>query len=360
MLPAQAQAEAQRALAAKRDAAAELRAQHGANRVGRLLRHIEVQRVRTRLGEGVLRRDAGLEARERRERSHRPDAELVAGLDLGQELVGARAARRRALLQPRDLDLPLQLVVEVGVADKSVGVEARPRTHGREAAVGRDADRIGPALAHERVHPLGAVGVADAKADQEARVEAIVDAGRGAADIVGQGRAVAVALHRAQPTQAAEPGAERTCFVARLDLARLGQRHARARRAAAARQRHLLAERVHEQRGVGHVGRAEVGIGLTADGVERRRALLGAEPGQRADHRGEVAGGVGEGLVQRIADVALVHRVAAEAREGVALQGQGQEHVVGVVGERRRQEREVAADAGIGAADTPPVALRMV
>ena len=56
---------------------------------------------------------------------------------------------------------------------------------------------------------------------------------------------------------------------------------------------------------------AEVGIGLAADRVERGRALRGVEPGERAQHRGEVAAGVGEGLVERDADRLLVGRAAA-------------------------------------------------
>ena len=50
--------------------------------------------------------------------------------------------------------------------------------------------------------------------------------------------------------------------VAGLDLAGLGQRLALAAALAAARHRHLLANRVHEQRGALHVHRAEIGIGL--------------------------------------------------------------------------------------------------
>jgi hypothetical protein len=71
---------------------------------------------------------------------------------------------------------------------------------------------------------------------------------------------------------------------------------------------HLLAQRVHEHRGVIDVHSAEVGIGLAADGVERHRALRRAEARQRADHRGEVARRIGEALVERDADRLLVGR----------------------------------------------------
>ena len=95
-----------------------------------------------------------------------------------------------------------------------------------------------------------------------------------AADVVGEGRGVAVALHRAEAAERAAPHAERARAVAGGDIAGLGQRLALAAAAAAARQRHLLAQRIHEQRVVGDVERAEVGIGLAADRVQRVRALL--------------------------------------------------------------------------------------
>ena len=125
-----------------------------------------------------------------------------------------------ALLQAGDQDLALQLVVEVGVARESIDVEAALG----ERAVGGDADAVGPALAQEGVHPLGAVGVADAEADQEARVEAIVDAGGGAAEVVGQRAGIGVAQHAAQTAQRTRPRAQRAHAIAALDLAGLGQR----------------------------------------------------------------------------------------------------------------------------------------
>ena len=199
-------------------------------RVRRLLRHVEAERLRARFAERVLRHARDLEAAERRDGrvGRRVDAELVAALDLAEELVGAGAAAGGALLQAGDQDLALQLVVEVGVARQSIDVEARLG----ERAIGRDAHAVGPALALEAVHPLGAVRVADADADQEARVEAIVDAGRGAAEVVGERRGIGVAQHRAETTQRTHPGAQRAHAIAGRDLAGLRQRLALAGRAA--------------------------------------------------------------------------------------------------------------------------------
>ena len=201
----------------------------------------------------------------------RIDAELVAGLDLAEELVGAGAAGGGALLQAGDQDLALQLVVEVGVARQRIDVEAALG----ERAVGGDAHAVGPALAQEAVHPLGAVGVAGADADQEARVEAIVDAGRGAAEVVGQRRGIAVAQHAAQAAQRTYPGAQRARRHRSSRSRRPGPAPGAGRRAAAPRAAgHLLAERIHEQHAAVGVQRAEVGIGLAADRVQRQRALL--------------------------------------------------------------------------------------
>ena len=110
---------------------------------------------------------------------------------------------------------------------------------------------------------------------------------------------------------------------------------------AAARVGHLLAERVHEQCIAREVHGAEVGPRLAADRAERLRSELRVEPGQGADHGREVSGCRGVGLVEGVAHRPLVGRVALEAAERGALQRQGQEHIVGVIGQRRGQEGEV-------------------
>ena len=137
------------------------------------------------------------------------------------------------------------------------------------------------------------MGVADADADQEARVEAIVDAGRGAAEVVGQRRGIGVTQHAAQTTQRTGPGAQRADGIAALDLAGLRQSLALTGARRTARVGHLLAERVHEHRGVVDVHGAEVGIGLAADGVQGGRALRVAEQAQRIKHIVQVARGGG-------------------------------------------------------------------
>ncbi len=238
--------------------------------------------------ESVLRHARYLEAAKRRDGGggRRIYAELVAALDLAEELIGPGAAGRGPLLQAGDQDLALELVAVIAVARERIDVE---RTLG-EAAIGCHAHIVGPALPHEGVHPLRAVGVADAEADQETWIETVVDAGRGAAEIVGQGLGIAVAQHRAQAAQRTGPGAQRTHGVAALDLAGLRQGLAlQAARSRPARIGHLLAQRIHEQHGVVGVHGAEVGIGLAADLVEGRGPLLAAEAGDHAEHRGEVA-----------------------------------------------------------------------
>ena len=109
--PAQAQVEREAALAAERDDAGEVGAEHRAQRVGRLLRHVEAQRVGAPFGEGILRHRRALQARKRREAGGggREEADAIASLDLPQELVGAGAAVGGAL-QAGELDLPLHLV----------------------------------------------------------------------------------------------------------------------------------------------------------------------------------------------------------------------------------------------------------
>ena len=197
------------------------------------------------------------------------------------------------------------------------------------------------------------MGVADAEADQEARVEAIVDTRRGAAEIVGERAGIGVAQDAAQAAQRTEPRAERTDTIARRDLASLRQRLALSRARRAARIGHLLAQRIHEHHAAVGVHGAEVGIGLAADRVQRQRALHGVEAGDHPQHRGEVAAGRGEGLVEGDADRPLVGRQRQETgREGGLAERQGEEHVVGVVGERRCQEGEVAGDARVDTRDS--------
>jgi hypothetical protein len=200
--------------------------------------------------------------------------------------------------------LPLHLVAGPGVARQRIGVEARLA----KRAVGHDADAVGPAAAHETVDPLVARGVTGAEADQQARIEAIVDARRAATEIVGERRGVAVARHGAQHAQGARPGAPRARCIAARDLASLGERLALPAACAAARDGHLLGDRVHEQRAALHVQRAEVGILLAADGVQRRGALLDVEHTERIQHGVEIAGGAGVDPVERAADGVLVGR----------------------------------------------------
>src|SRR6266851_8686135 len=63
--PAQAQVEAERALAAQSDGARQIGAQGGAQRGGGLRRHVEAERLRARFAETVLRPARRLEAAER-------------------------------------------------------------------------------------------------------------------------------------------------------------------------------------------------------------------------------------------------------------------------------------------------------
>ena len=89
----------------------------------------------------ILRHARDLEAAERRDAggSRRIDVDLVAGLDLAEELVGAGAAGGDALVQAGDQDLAPQLVVVIGVARERIDVKASLR----ERAVGRDAHAVG-------------------------------------------------------------------------------------------------------------------------------------------------------------------------------------------------------------------------
>jgi hypothetical protein len=97
-----------------------------------------------------------------------------------------------------------------------------------------------------------------------------------------------------------------------------------------------------------HHGIAEAGIVLAADGIEGLRAIRRAEADDGIQHGGIVAARPIEGLVEGAADLALVISAAAEG-EGVLRHRQREEDVVGVVAQRRRQEGEVAGDAGVGA-----------
>ena len=67
MAPAQPELQRQLLAPAEVDRAAELRADHRAQRVGGLLRHGEVERLRAGLGEAVLRAGVALQAGERRD-----------------------------------------------------------------------------------------------------------------------------------------------------------------------------------------------------------------------------------------------------------------------------------------------------
>ena len=96
-------------------------------------------------------------------------------------------------------------LLRIGVARQRVGVEAALV----ERAVERDVEDVGVAVAGEAVDPLGARDIAAGDADQEARVEAIIDAEGGAAERVGQARRIGVAQHVAGAADGAEPGAER-------------------------------------------------------------------------------------------------------------------------------------------------------
>ena len=117
-----------------------------------------------------------------------------------------------------------------------------------EAAISHDAHAVGPAAAHEAVDLLVARGVAGAQAYEKARVEAIVDAGRGATEIVSEGRRVAIAGDIGKTAHSARPSRPRACRIAVRNLAGLGQRLTLAPAAdVSAGQGHLLADRVHKQ-----------------------------------------------------------------------------------------------------------------
>ena len=112
--------------------------------------------------------------------------------------------------------------------------------------------------------------------------------------------------------------------------------------------RHLLAERVHEQGAVVDVQGAEISIGLAADSVQGGRPLRVAENAERVQHRTKIASRRGICPIERRADGVLVARLCPSGEGGLE---QVQKHVVCVVGERGRQEREVAGDARERAAD---------
>jgi len=224
-----------------------------------------------------------------------------------------RRAVGRARLQAGDRDLPLELIVGIGVAGQQVGVKAG---HG-ERAIGRDADRIGPALAQEGVGPQRAAGVARTDAQQQAGQHAIVDARRRAAEVVDERLAVAIALHRPETAETARPYAERACAVADRHVARLGQGLTLPAAGTAACHSHLLTDRIHEQCVGGEVRGSEVGIGLTTDGVQRRRALLRVKNTERIQHAFEVAGGAGIGPVESGADGVLVGCLRAGGKSGL-------------------------------------------
>ena len=255
MQPAQPKRHVQGPRVAQPDRAIELCAQRRTDRVRRLLLDIEAETVGAPFVERRLVHAHYLQSRKWRDRrrSRRIDRHLIADLGLAQELVGPRRAVGRAGLQAGDRDLPLELIVGIGVAGQQVGVKA---DHG-ERAVGRNADRIGPALAQEGVCPQRAAGVARTDAQQQARQHPIVDARRRAAEVVDERLAVAIALHRAEAAETARPYAERACAVADRHVARLGQGLTLPAAGTAACHSHLLTDRIHEQRVGSEVRRSE-------------------------------------------------------------------------------------------------------
>ena len=110
---------------AERDGARDVGAKRGAQRVRRLLLHVQAQGVGAPFAKAVLVDVHHLQARERRDacRRRRIDRHLVAELDLAQELVRAGRAVGRALLQALNRHLALQLVARIGVARQHVGIE---------------------------------------------------------------------------------------------------------------------------------------------------------------------------------------------------------------------------------------------
>ena len=196
--------------------------------------------------------------------------------------------------------------------------------------------------------------IADTHADQEARVDPVVEAGGGAGEVVGQRGSVAVAQHAAQPTQRTGPGAQRSRAIASRDLTGLRQRLALTGARSAARVGHLLAQGIHEHHGVVGVHGAEVGPGLAADRIQRRQALLQVEVGQHRHHLGEVILRRATDRVQRFADINLVAGLAAGVGEG---RPHRQEDIVRVVYEKRCHEGEVGVgvvgkgESRVGAGD---------
>ncbi len=203
------------------------------------------------------------------------------------------------------------------------------------------------AVAPEAVDRLRAADIAAGDADQQARIEAVIDAEGGAAQRVAEVGGVAVAVDAAGAADAGQPGGE----ARRRDgvgvgvaggLARPGQRHARGRaEARAAPARHLAADRIHEQLARLHVDRAEIGIGLAAQRIECRRTLRRLQVGHCRDQAAVIAAG-GDG-VERAADGPLVVGPAGRA-EGVGRQRQGEVDAVQIGIERglRHQEPDAA------------------
>ena len=106
------------------------------------------------------------------------------------------------------------------------------------------------------------------------------------------------------------------------DVAGLGERHAPVgARVGAAIGGHLSPDGIHEQLAATHVERAEIGIGLAAQRLQRRRALAAAEVRQRRDQAADIA--AGGNRVERAADRLLVHGLADRA-EGVGAEQQGE------------------------------------
>ena len=207
VLVAPAQPELQRQLLAPAeiDRAAELRADHRAQRVGGLPRDREVQRLRAGLGKTVLRAGVALQAGERRDVGvgrgcrYRSDSRPRPGRRTGWPRCGparcAAAGRgwRSAATSgcscrrsPHGVGVDLALAV--------VAVEA-----GQEG--------VGDAVAAEARRPLRAGGVARRHADAQAGRHQAIEAGREAADIVGDGAGAGIGADRAQAAQRAAPGA---------------------------------------------------------------------------------------------------------------------------------------------------------
>ena len=296
------------------------------------------------LGKAVLRRRRALQQGERRDEvtGRAAQIEAPAGLELAQELVGSGLAIGGARLQAGDVDGPPQLVGIVGVGRQRIDVD---RALG-EAAVEAGLHGVGDAAAFEAAGPLAAGLVAHGDAGQEVGSDLAVEAAREAADTIGEGAGIVVAGDGAGAADRAAPGApQRGLGGVAGDIAGFGQCDLRAAAAPAAG---AVGEVGHEELRALHHGIGEARVVLAADRSQRRRSLRGAENAERVQHGTEVAGGGGVGDVEHAADGALVGRSRAGSKGAGRLEQQ-QIDVVGVVRQRRGQEREIAGDARVGA-----------